>query len=161
MGNHAVKPIPEGYHSITPSLTVKDAAGAIEFYKRAFDAVEVTRAMAPDGKSIWHAELQIGDSRVMLNDEMPEQGGGHAPGEGGAVGFALWLYVEDVDAVWKRAVDAGATGHMPPSDQFWGDRFGGLTDPYGFTWAVATRVEDLSSEEMRRRGEAFAASQSG
>src|SRR5947209_17715693 len=101
-----VKPIPDGFHSLTPTITVNDAAAAIEFYKRAFGAVELGRATAPDGKSVWHAEVQIGDSRLMLSDAFPDQGS-HAPAESGAVGFAIWLYVPDVDAVFQRAVDAG------------------------------------------------------
>jgi uncharacterized glyoxalase superfamily protein PhnB len=156
----AVKPIPEGYHSLTPSLTVRGAARAIEFYGRAFGAVEVSRAVAPDGKSLWHAELQIGDSRLMLTDEMPDMGS-HAPPASGAVGFSVWLYVEDVDAVFERAVAAGARSQMPVNDTFWGDRIGGLQDPFGHNWAIATRKEHLTEEEMRRRQDAFMASMSG
>ena len=155
-----VKPIPEGFHSLTPALTVNDAAGAIEFYKRAFGAVELSRATAPDGVGVWHADLRIGDSRLMLSDAFPEQGS-HAPDASGAVGFAIWLYVEDVDAVVQRAVDAGATVQMPVSDQFWGDRFGGLRDPFGHNWAIATRIEDVSEEETRRRAEQFSAAREG
>lgn len=151
-----VNPIPEGFHSLTPALTVDDAAGAIEFYKRAFGAVEVSRATAPDGVKVWHADLRIGDSRLMLSDAFPEQGS-HAPARSGAVGFAIWLYVEDVDAVFQRAVEAGARAVMPVSDAFWGDRFGGLVDPYGHNWSIATRKEDLSEEEMRKRAEQFTA----
>jgi PhnB protein len=151
-----VNPIPEGFHSLTPALTVNDAAGAIDFYKRAFGAVEVSRAIAPDGVKVWHAELEIGDSKLMLNDAFPEQGS-HAPADSGAVGFALWLYVEDVDAVYQRAVEAGARAVMPPEDMFWGDRFGGLMDPYGHHWSIATRKHDLSEEEMRKRAEEFTA----
>lgn len=150
-----VKPIPEGYHSLTPSLTVKDAAVAIDFYGRAFGAVEVSRATAPDGKRVWHCELQIGDSRLMLMDEFPEHGG-HAPAASGAVGFSIWLYVDDVDAVFERAVAAGARAAMPVNDAFWGDRFGGLVDPFGHNWSIATRKENVSEEEARRRAEAFA-----
>jgi uncharacterized glyoxalase superfamily protein PhnB len=160
MADSAVEPIPEGYHSLTPSLTVRGAADAIEFYKRAFGAVEVSRAVAPDGKSLWHAELQIGDSRLMLTDEMPDMGG-YAPPATGAVGFAVWLYVEDVDVTFDRAVRAGAKAQMPVNDTFWGDRFGGLQDPFGHNWAIATRKENLSDEEVRRRADEFVASMSG
>jgi len=160
MADSKVNPIPEGYHSLTPSLTVRGATDAIEFYKRAFGAVEKSRALAPDGKRLWHADLQIGDSRLMLTDEMPEMGG-HAPAATGAVGFSVWLYVEDVDAVFDRAVKAGAKSQMPVSDTFWGDRFGGLQDPFGHNWAIATRKENLSEEEVRRRADAFTASTSG
>ena len=156
----SVKPIPEGYHSLTPSITVRDAAGAIEWYKRAFGAVEISRAVAPDGKHLWHAELQIGDSRMMLTDEMPEMGS-HGPAPTGAVGFSIWLYVPDVDAVYQQAVEAGAKGQMPVNDTFWGDRFGGLQDPYGHNWAIATRKANYSEEEVRRRAEEFTASMSG
>src|SRR5258708_2842159 len=106
MADTAVRPIPEGYHSLTPTLTIRGAAAAIDFYKRAFGAVEHPRAPAPDGTSVWHADLQIGDSRLMLSDEFPDQGS-HAPAATGAVGVSLWLYVEDADAVFQRAVDAG------------------------------------------------------
>jgi len=155
------KPIPEGFHSLTPALVVNDAAAAIEFYRRAFGAVELSRAIAPDGVKVWHADLRIGDSRLMLNDAFPEQGSHGPDPEKGAVGFSIWLYVEDVDAVFQRAVDAGATVQMPVSDQFWGDRFGGLRDPFGHSWAIATRVEDVSAEESRRRAEQFSASTGG
>jgi PhnB protein len=151
-----VKPIPEGFRSLTPSITVSDAAAAIEFYKRAFGAVEMSRATAPDGKSVWHADLQIGDSRLMLADAFPDQGS-HAPAESGAVGFTIWLYVPDVDAVFKSAVEAGARVVMPVENQFWGDRFGGLVDPFGHNWAIATRVENVSEEEARKRAEQFSA----
>lgn len=145
-----VNPIPEGFHSLTPSLTVDGAAEAIDFYKRAFGAVEISRATAPDGVRVWHADLRIGDSQLMLSDAFPEQGGS-APDRSGAVGFSIWLYVEDVDAVFKRAVEAGAQVRMPVTQGFWGDRFGGLVDPFGHNWAVASRVEDVSEAEQERR----------
>jgi len=160
MADSAVNPIPEGFHSLTPSLTVRGAAEAIEFYKRAFGAVEHSRAIAPDGKSVWHADLQIGDSRLMLTDEFPDQGS-LAPAKSGAVGVAIWLYVADVDAVFQRAVQAGAKSMMEPNDTFWGDRFGGLQDPFGHNWSIATRKENLSEEEMRRRADEFVAATSG
>lgn len=156
MADSKVTPIPEGYHSLTPSLTVRDAAGAIDFYKRAFGAIELSRANAPDGTKMWHAALQIGDSRLMLSDAYPEQGA-HAPEPSGAVGFAIWLYVPDVDAVFRRAIEAGAQVRMPLETAFWGDRFGGLVDPFGHNWAIATRVENVSEEEQRRRAEQFGA----
>jgi len=160
MADSAVKHIPEGFHTLTPSLTVRGAAAAIDFYKRAFGAVEVSRAMAPDGKSVWHCELRIGDSPLMLTDEFPDQGS-HAPAASGAIGLSIWMYVDDVDAVFARAVAAGAESKMPVSDAFWGDRFGGLLDPFGHNWVIATRKEHLSEEEARRRADAFIASTSG
>jgi PhnB protein len=155
--NPAVKPIPEGYHSLTASLTVNDAAGAIEFYKRAFGATEIARAPAPDGKRIWHAEIQIGDSRLMLNDEFPEmgEGGGRGPLALGGTAVSLHLFVEDADAVFQRAVEAGATVTMPLDNMFWGDRYGQVKDPYGHAWSIATHVENPSEEEMQRRVAAF------
>jgi PhnB protein len=150
-----VRPIPEGFHNLTPSLTLNDAAGAIEFYKQAFGAVEVNRAPAPDGKKLWHAEVQIGDSRVMLSDEFPEMGGWGSARTLGGTPITLWLYVKDVDAVFKAATDAGATSVMAVENQFWGDRMGTIEDPFGYRWSIATRVEDVSEEEQRRRAEAF------
>jgi PhnB protein len=152
----AVKPIPEGYHTVTPSLSIDGAADAIEFYKRAFGATERMRMPMPDGK-VAHAELQIGDSIVMLSDPFP-QAVQRPPTEAGATTVGLFLYVEDVDQWHKRAVDAGGTSTMEPEDQFWGDRFASVTDPYGHQWQLATHVEDLSEEEMTRRSqEAMAA----
>ena len=153
----SVRPIPEGYHSVTPALLVRGAAQAIDFYTRAFGARELGRMPAPDGQRIWHAELQIGDARLMLADEFPEMGG-HAPESLGGTPVSLHLYVEDADAVIQRAVDAGATVIQPPMDAFWGDRYGRIKDPFGHEWSVATHIEDVSEEEMRRRAEAFATS---
>ena len=149
-GRASVRPIPEGYHTLTPSLTVHNAAEAIEFYKRAFGAEEVFRAQGPDGQQIWHAELQIGDSRVMLNDEFPDMGcrGPHSIGGSPA---SLHIYVADADAVFQQAVAAGATVRMPLEDAFWGDRYGRLADPFGHEWAIATRQEELTEEEMKQR----------
>jgi uncharacterized glyoxalase superfamily protein PhnB len=144
-------PIPHGFHSVTPSLTVNNAAEAIEFYKRAFGAQELYRMAAPDGSGIWHAELKIGDSHVMLNDEFPNMGTSRAPKSLGATTVNLHLYVEDADAVFQRAVEAGATVSMPLMDAFWGDRYGTVTDPYGHSWGIATHIEDVSEEEMMRR----------
>jgi PhnB protein len=148
--------IPDAYRTLTPSLTVHDAAGAIDFYRRAFGAVELDRSPAPDGKRVFHAEVQIGDSRVMLTDEFPEMGGSGGPKMIGGTPVTLWMYVEDADAVFKQAVDAGATVLMPMADAFWGDRWGSLEDPFGHKWSIATRVEEVPEEELRRRLEAMA-----
>ena len=143
------KPIPEGYNTLTPYLSVDDAAQAIEYYKRAFGAKERVRMDAPDGK-IGHAELEIGDSLVMLSDPFP-----HAttrpPKELGGTSGSVFMYVEDVDAVVKKAVDEGATITMEVADQFWGDRFGSIQDPFGHSWSIATHVEDVPPEEMAER----------
>ena len=145
----AVKSIPEGYHSVTPYLIVQGAVRAIEFYRRAFGARELFRMMQPDGR-VGHAELEIGDSRVMLADEHPEMGV-RSPQTIGGSPVTIHLYVEDVDATVARAAAAGATVTRPVADQFYGDRNGGLTDPFGHVWYVATHVEDLSMEELGRR----------
>ncbi len=152
-----VRPIPEGMHTLTPNLVIRGAAQAIDFYKRALGAQEVSRMPAPDGKSIWHASLRIGDSTVFLNDEMPGMGQG-APSADAPVPVTMWLYVPDTDAAFKRAVDAGAKPTMPPADMFWGDRCAGVADPFGYIWSFATHQKDLSPEEMRRAGEEFARS---
>ena len=149
---------PEGYHSVTPYLTLDDAAGAIEFYKRAFGAKERMRMDAPDGK-IGHAELEIGDSLVMLADAFP-QSSTKSPRELGGCTGGVFLYVEDVDAVVQRAVDDGATVTMEVADQFWGDRFGSITDPFGHSWSLATHVEDVPPEEMGERSKAAMAAMS-
>jgi len=155
----SVQPIPEGFHTLTPSLTVHNAAEAIEFYKRAFGAEELSRAPAPDGRRIWHAELKIGDSLLMLNDEFPDMGGSRAPRSLGGTASSLQLYVRDADAVFQRAVEAGAKVSMPLWDAFWGDRYGRVTDPFGHEWAIATRKENLSEEEKQRRAQAMSAKQ--
>jgi PhnB protein len=152
---HSVRPIPEGYHSVTPALLVRGGAQAIDFYTRAFGARELGRMPAPDGQRIWHAELQIGDARLMLADEFPDMGG-HAPESLGGTPVSLHLYVEDADATVQRALDAGATVIQPLMDAFWGDRYGRIKDPFGHEWGVATHIEDVPEEEMRRRAEAFA-----
>jgi len=154
----ATKPIPEGYHSVSPYLAVDDAARAIEFYARALGAKEVVRMDGPDGK-IAHAELMIGDSHVMLSDPSP-QASTRSPNELGGTSASMFLYVEDVDAVVKQAVDAGATLTMEVADQFWGDRFGTVTDPFGHVWSVATHVEDVPPEEIAQRGQAAMAEMS-
>jgi PhnB protein len=151
------KPVPEGYHTVTPYLTVRGAADAIEFYKRAFGAREKERMRGADGKTIVHAELTIGDSVVMLSDEFPGMGSRAPQSLGGSTGY-LFLYVPDVDAAFKRAVDAGATVAMPLTDMFWGDRFGKVADPFGHVWGMATHKEDVAPDEMARRQQAFVAS---
>jgi PhnB protein len=145
----AVKPVPEGYHTVTPYLAVDDASAAIEYYKKAFGAKERVRMDTPDGK-IGHAEVEIGDSLVMLSDPFP-QATTRPPGELGGTSVSVFLYVEDVDAVVRRAVDAGATVTMDVEDQFWGDRFGSIRDPFGHIWSIATHVEDVPAEEMAER----------
>jgi PhnB protein len=151
------KPVPDGYHTVTPYITVKGAAQAIDFYTRAFGARESERMTAPDGKHVMHAEIRIGDSIVMLSDEFPQMGNRSPQTLGGTTG-SIFLYVPDVDTAFKRAVDAGAKAIMPPTDMFWGDRFGRLADPFGHEWAMATHKEDLDQEEIRRRGAAAMAS---
>jgi PhnB protein len=147
-----VKPIPEGYHTVTPYLAVDDAAEALEYYKRAFGAKERGRMEAPDGK-IGHAEIQIGDSLVMLSDPFP-QASTRTPKELGGTTASVFLYVEDVDGFVQRAIDAGATVSMEVADQFWGDRFGTITDPFGHSWSVATHIEDVPPDEMAERAKA-------
>src|SRR5437016_4831980 len=144
-----VKPVPEGYHTVTPYLTVNDGARAIDFYKRAFGAQETVRMDGLPGK-IGHAELKIGDSMIMLSDEMPG-GGCRAPQSLGGTTVNLFLYVTDVDSAFDQAVKAGAKADMPPSNMFWGDRFGRLTDPFGHSWSLATHVEDVAPAEMQKR----------
>jgi PhnB protein len=148
----ATKPIPEGYHTITPYLAVDDAAKAIDWYKKAFGAKERMRMEAPGGK-IGHAELEIGDSLVMLSDPFP-QASSKPPKQLGGTSGGVFMYSEDVDAVVKKAVDAGATVTMEVADQFWGDRFGTVTDPFGHSWSIATHVEDVPPEEMAERAKA-------
>jgi PhnB protein len=145
----AVKPIPDGYASVTPYLTVDDGKAAIEFYKRVFGASERGVMAAPDG-SIAHAELKIGDSVVMLSDRFP-QSACRTPQDVGATTVAIFLYVDDVDGIVQTAADAGATT-TEPEDQFWGDRLSQVTDPFGHVWQVATHVEDITPEEIETRG---------
>jgi len=153
------KPIPEGYHSLTTYLAVNDAAKAIDFYGRAFGAKERVRMDAPGGL-IGHAELEIGDSVIMLSDPFP-QATTKPPSELGGTTVSLLFYVEDVDEAVQKAVDAGATVTMEPDDQFWGDRLGSVTDPYGHVWQIATHVEDLTPEEIAERGKAAMAQMAG
>jgi PhnB protein len=147
------KPIPEGYHTITPYVTVRGAARAIEFYKRAFGASEKGVMKGPDGK-VRHAELRIGDSIIMLGDEFPELGA-LSPQSTGGTGMGLHVYTEDVDTAFDRAVKAGAVVEMPVSDMFWGDRYGKLVDPFGHKWSIATHKRDVSMEEMKAAQEEF------
>ena len=149
----AVNKIPKGYHTVTPALTVRNAAEAIAFYKEALGAEERVRMSTPDGK-ISHAELKIGDSIIFLGDEIPNLGNKSPQTLGGSSG-SLFLYVEDVDKFYQRAVNAGAKSTMPPTDMFWGDRYGTFVDPYGQAWGVATHVEDLTAEETRERAQDF------
>jgi uncharacterized glyoxalase superfamily protein PhnB len=152
----AVKPIPEGYHTLTPSLTVRNAERAIEFYKQAFGAeVRGGVAKGPDGK-VMHAELKIGDSVIMMSDEYPEFGS-KSPQSIGDSGMGLHIYLDNVDAAFDRAVKAGASVEIPVMDQFWGDRYGKLKDPFGHKWSMATHVRDMSRDEMEKgMDEAFA-----
>lgn len=145
----SVRGIPEGYHSLTPYLAVDDGARAIAFYQEAFGATEVMRMPRPDGK-VGHAELQIGDSRIMLADEYPDMGF-RSPKTYGGSPVGLHLYVEDVDAVARQAVAAGAKELRPVKDQFYGDRTGSFEDPFGHVWHIATHKEDLSPDELKRR----------
>ncbi len=149
-----VKPIPDGYHSVTPTLTIRGASDAIEFYKKAFDAKEVYRFPGPDGKSIMHAEIRIGDSAIMLCDEMPEMGCLSPKSTGGPSG-AIYLYVDDADSVFSKAVSVGAQSMLPLMDGFWGDRIGILVDPFGHRWTIATRKKEMSVEEIKKAGAEF------
>lgn len=148
----SVKAIPDGYHSVTPYLFIRGAAEAIEFYKRAFNAVELMRMPDPSGK-IMHAEIRIGDSPLMLSEEMPEMHCKSPQTLNGCSGSTM-LYVEDVDALYQQAVDAGATPLRPVENQFWGDRMGTLIDPFGQQWSLGTHIEDVPPEQMGERFEA-------
>ena len=155
----AAQAVPEGYHTLTPYLPVDDAAAAIEFYGRAFGATERGRMLGPDGK-IAHAELQIGDSVLMVSDPFP-QATSRPPKELGGTSTGIFMYVESVDDVFRKAVDAGATPNSEPEDMFWGDRFGSVTDPFGHAWQIATRVEDVPPEEMEERAKTAMAAMTG
>jgi PhnB protein len=152
------KPIPDGYHSATPTLTIKGASEAIEFYKKAFGAKEINRFPGPDGKSIMHAEIKIGDSTIMLCDEMPQMGILSPVSTGGPSG-AIYLYVNDSDSTFSKAISNGAKPLMPMMDGFWGDRVGAISDPFGHRWTIATRKKDLSPEEMKKASAEFMKSQ--
>jgi PhnB protein len=147
----------EGYQTVTAALTVRNGADAIEFYKKAFGAEEIMRVPGPDGKSLMHAEIRVGNSRIMLGDESPAMGC-LAPVTLGGPGGSLYVYVPDVDAAFKRAVAAGAKAVMPVTDMFYGDRFGQVEDPSGHRWGLATHVEDVAPDEMMRRQREFFAS---
>ena len=150
-----VKAIPEGYHSVIANLTIQGASKAIEWYKQALGASELYRMPGPDGR-IMHAEIKIGDSVVMVTDEMPEMGG-KGPQALGGTPVSMMIYCEDCDAIFHRAVGAGASVRMPLEDAFWGDRWGMFTDPFGHVWSVATRKKNLSVPEMKRAMEEFMA----
>jgi PhnB protein len=150
--SNQIKPIPSGFHTLTPHLVVKGASKAIEFYKKAFGAQEIGRLTAPDGKTVMHADLKIGDSHVFLADEFPEMGC-RGPESVGGTSVTIHMYVEDVDAAFNKAVAAGAQVRMPVSDMFWGDRYGVLADPFGHAWSIATHKEDLSPQEIRKRAQ--------
>ena len=155
----SVKPIPEGYNTLSIHLAVEDAAKAIDYYKQAFGAKERFRMDAPNGK-IGHAELEVGNSVVMLSDPFP-QSTVRPPSEVGGTSASVFMYVQDVDTVVKQAVDAGATVTMEVDDQFWGDRFGTITDPFGHVWSIATHVEDVSPEDMAERAKEAMAAMAG
>jgi PhnB protein len=150
----SVKPKPDGYHSVTPYLIVKGAAEALDFYKSGFNAFEKLRLLDPDSGVVSHAEIMIGDSVVMLSEEFPERGFKGPETLGGASGSFL-IYVEDVDSLFKKAIQAGAKEMRPVQDQFYGDRSGTLKDPYGHVWTLATHMEDLSDEQIDKRFEEF------
>ena len=150
------KPIPQGYHTATPYLTLKNASEAIDFYKRAFGAEEVVRMSAPDGKGVMHAEIKIGDSMLMLADEMP-QGDCRSPKSLGGTSVNIFLYVQDVDSTFQKATAAGAKVTMPPTDMFWGDRYSKVVDPYGHSWGIATHKLDMTPEEIEKGQKEFMA----
>jgi uncharacterized glyoxalase superfamily protein PhnB len=148
---NAARPVPDGYHTITPQLSLENAARTIEWYQKALGAEELGRSVGPGGK-IMHAELRIGDSRFMVNDVMA---GSKGPKAHGGSPASMWMYVNDSDALFNRAVAAGAEVQMPIADQFWGDRGGAIADPEGYTWWIATRKEDLTPAEMQQRAADF------
>ena len=152
----AANPVPPGFHTVTPHLSVKGAAAYIDFLKRAFNAVEIARSAGPGGK-LMHVEMRIGDSTIMFADDFAAEFG-MPPLATGRLPIHLHLYVPDADATWNQALAAGCQATMPISDQFWGDRYGHVTDPFGISWAIATRKEDLTHDEMmERQAKAFAA----
>jgi PhnB protein len=146
----STSPVPAGYHTITAQLSIDGADKAIAFYQKAFGAEVIDKALDPSGAKVWHCSMRIGDSMLFVNDVFPDMGG--EPSHSG-----LWLYVSDVDALYKRAVEAGAKGSQPPADMFWGDRMAHVVDPFGQTWAIATRVKEMTPAEMKAAGDAFAA----
>ena len=154
-----VKSIPDGFHTITPSIVLSNSKEAIEFYKKVFDAREIYQMPTPDGKTM-HAMIQIGDSFVMMSDEFPQMGT-RSPATVGGTSITIHLYVEDADKVYNKAIDAGATPTMPMMDMFWGDRFGSVLDPFGHSWAIATHKIDVLPEEMHKAAEEFMKKQNG
>jgi PhnB protein len=156
----ASNPVPEGYHSVTPYLTIKNAVRAIDFYKQAFGATEILRMADPDSGQVGHAEIKIGDSHVMLADEHPALGFVGPQTLGGST-VSICLYVEDVDSLFERAIKAGARELRPVQNQFYGDRSGTLQDPFGHVWSIATHIEDVSNEEMEKRFTEFLKQQKG
>jgi len=149
----ASQPVPSGFHTVTASLIVRNGAEAIEFYKKALGAEEIMRMAGPDGK-IGHAELKIGDSIVFVTDENPGMGC-KSPQTLGGTANSIYLYVEDVDTAFQRAIDAGGKATMPVTDMFWGDRFGNFVDPYGHNWGLSTHTQDLTEEEIEEGAKAF------
>lgn len=149
------QPIPQGYTTLTPSFTFKDSQKAIDFYKKAFGAKVLDLMKSPDGKGIMHATMQIGNSIFMMGNEMPGSDCGKSAETMGGSPISLYLYVQDADASFKQAVDAGATVNMPMMDMFWGDRAGSLKDPFGYFWMVATHKQDLTEEQIKKGAEAF------
>jgi PhnB protein len=147
MAKAKVHPIPKGFHTLTPQLSLEGAAEAIELFKRAFGAEEITRAPDPSGKKVWHAHLVIGNSPIFVNDVFPEMGGT-------AKSAGIWMYLEDVDKAFKRAVDAGMKAVMPPTDMFWGDRFARVTDRWGNDWGLAAHTQDMTPDEMKKAEQA-------
>lgn len=145
------KPVPEGMHTITPQLAIDGCDKAIEWFQKAFGAELVARAPDPSGKKVWHAAVRIGSSTIFVNDVFPEMGGG-------AQTASLWLYTDNVDQAWKRAIEAGGKQTMPLGDMFWGDRMGALKDPFGNSWNLAQHIKDLTPEEMKKAQDAFVAS---
>lgn len=146
------KPIPDGFHTLTPYITVHDAAKAIEFYKKAFGAQEMVRHMRPDGQAVMHAQLKVGDSMLLLANEFPPMA--LSPKSRGGTSTTLHLFVENADAAFERAVKAGCTVKMPIMDQFWGDRYGLVEDPFGHLWSVATHKQDLTPEQIAANAKA-------
>lgn len=150
----SVNPIPKGYSTITAQLSIEGAAAAIAFYEKAFGAEVVDKAIDPSGKKVWHCSMRLGTSMLMVNDTFPEMGAGQSQS-------SMWLYVQDCDAAFKRAVDAGATVGMPPADMFWGDRMAQVKDPFGQKWTLATHIKDMTPEEMKKAEQEFVAAQAG
>jgi uncharacterized glyoxalase superfamily protein PhnB len=156
-----VNPIPEGFNNVNIHMTVIHANEAIEFYKKAFGAEEICRMPGQDGKSVMHSELKIGNSTIMINDEYPGDAPTKSPKTLNGTSFCIHLYVEDSDAVYHRAVEAGCTVKMPLENQFWGDRYGLVTDPFGHTWGIASHTEDLSADEINERAKRFFSQEGG